>query len=180
MHPLSWACCIQNDPPSPGPVKLVELGAEKRAKDACGTRPLLYRACVRCGVFVLPDCVGHRSTDLWQALQQQAATGHHQHRRRRVVAVLWNDKIWRLHITLHFKCHAILQNKLQLLGRISGQVLEPLVQAAHLHVGRGRGCEATDTQLPYDPRDTGHRSSPREGAGGGGGLGGGRKQGTGV
>ena len=22
------------------------------------------------------------------------------------------------------------------------------------------GCEATDTQLPYDPRDTGHRSSP--------------------
>ena len=24
----------------------------------------------------------------------------------------------------------------------------------------GPGCEATDTQLPYDPRDTGHRSSP--------------------
>ena len=28
-----------------------------------------------------------------------------------------------------------------------------------LQWGRG-GCEATDTQLPYDPRDTGHRSSP--------------------
>ena len=27
-------------------------------------------------------------------------------------------------------------------------------------VGDCKGCEATDTQLPYDPRDTGHRSSP--------------------
>ena len=41
----------------------------------------------------------------------------------------------------------------------SGALLPPWCAGAGTFV-TPVGSEATDTQLPYDPRDTGHRSSP--------------------